>query len=130
GLGVWWYPKILTRYGIDELEVQGISLTQHRLGLARLSLTRQTTGQRMRLVATDVQLSWSWPEGGWRPQPEVLEVGALHLQAWSGTPQADQPPWWREVLSDSQHWRWPDWLPQKVRLHTVELELPCADDRC
>src|SRR5690606_25795665 len=126
-LGFWLYPKLLTRYGIVELEVQGISLAQNRLSLARLVLTHETTaGQRLRLVADEVRLSWHWPAAGWRPVPEVLEVGGLQVQGWKGEPELDQRPWWRDLLRDPQDWRWPDWLPRILRLHAAELELPCA----
>ena len=130
-LGFWLYPKLLTRYGIVEIEVQGISLAQNRLSLARLVLAHETTsGQRLRLVADEVRLSWHWPAAGWRPVPEVLEVGGLQVQGWKGELEVDHRPWWRDLLSDPQAWRWTDWLPRILRLYAAELELPCAAGRC
>src|SRR5690606_23873250 len=116
-LGFWSYLKLLTRDGIAELDVQGISLALNRLSLSRLVLIHETTtGQGLRLVAEEVGVSWHWPAAGWRSVPEVLEVGGLQVQGWKGESKVEQRPWWRDLLSDPQDWRWPDWFPRILSL--------------
>lgn len=136
--GLWlrgWWADWLEAQGIEQLDWSGLELDFAGVRPSSVQLTavtaeRQSAGQRLRLEGSNLHAGLGWQ--GWKPVLRDLQVEALQVDYWSPEPpqeQVEAPP--REQLSN---WlsaeEQPLWLPERLQIHQLRLNLPCRTGRC
>lgn len=114
--------------GLAPLEWQGLRLSHTGLSFERLSLQQQRPdGTQARLDLTAVQLSWPGLSQGLSLKVARLDL-SYHpaLQAVRASPA--EPP--MAVPSLAELSTWLGWLPARLDIERLHLDLPCATGRC
>ena len=118
------WGRLLAAQGISELSWQGLDLSRAGLTLGAVQAQRDGA-DGSRLTLTSEQLFLRWPrsqDGLW----QLDEFRAQSLQAsWQPGTQVDAQPADPQALLDSLRW-----VPQRVDVADLRLDLPCAAGRC
>ena len=115
--------------GIVALDIQGWRLSTEGFFLQHISLTRQTTEERLALDIYGLQLR---PETWWRPLPlRSLFIDQLQVDwqlAAPNQPSDDETPLSQPGLRQLQDWL--AWIPRQGEVAAFDLNLPCASGTC
>lgn len=124
-----WAQRSLLAAGIEQLNWQQLRWHEGAVQLAGLSAVQVSEQGRMGLRAEGLSLRPVWRAG---PRVELLLIDELQL-VWQPaaalpTTQTDQQPWALPSLADLAGPL--AWLPQRLQIDRLQVQLPCEDEFC
>lgn len=125
----WWLARVqLKAWGVEQLEVSGVSIAWNRVAFDSLALvwtdddrmvTVKTLGPALTLDWSDWQLDQLVARSAWIEQMAAAGVGASRPATSSGPSESDHA--FRLTLSDSM----PFWLPRHLSVNQLQASFPC-----
>ncbi|UAW98553.1 YdbH domain-containing protein [Halopseudomonas nanhaiensis] len=128
-----WAQRALIDAGVEQLDWQGLSYSSGEFHLERVSGVYNGADGRLEFSFEEVRLAPTWKGG---PRVLLLDVRDLDLD-WDARPErtaSDKPPG-NQPVDDFLH-EPQDWfdasrsLPDVIRVHALQLDLPCQATRC
>lgn len=123
-LGWLGWERLLAAQGIDELDWRGLGLSRDGLALDELQARRDgPDGSRLVVRAQGLFLAWPGSRDG---QWGLEEFRARAVQAsWQPGTAVDNEPSDPQAILDGLRW-----VPRRVSVEDLSLDLPCASGRC
>lgn len=128
-LAVYWSQRSLLAVGVQQLEWEQLRWRDGNLHVAELSAVYVNDQGSARARLANVTLRPAWRDG---PRIELLLIDELQLvwQSADNRPhsETDQPAW--QLPSPADFSAPLDWLPQRLEINQLQIQLPCEDPFC